>query len=122
MCRGFCAFVLLLACTAAISSRVSAQIVDHNDFATVVAESSSTIRLTTGDANGVEISVRFLAANGNPIPGLAVSFLVDECSTSGIGPANCPPTSVYGHFSPAMTAPVTTDSNGVATGHPFIAG
>ncbi|MET0230886.1 MAG: hypothetical protein ABW186_08155 [Rhodanobacteraceae bacterium] len=122
MSRWFRRIVLSLASAAAVSQGAIAQIVDHNDFASVTAISPPTVRLATGDEQGVAMSVRYVDKTGDPIPGLAVSFLVDECGTSGIGVTNCPPLSVYGHFNPPMTAPAVTDSNGVATGNPFAAG
>ena len=122
MFRESCTFVVLMAAAAASTADAVAQIVDHNAFASVTAVSSPTVRLTVGEANGVAISVRYVDANGNPLVGLAVNFLVDECSSSGIGPADCPPSSTFGEFVPPMAAPVSTDGDGVATSSPFVAG
>lgn len=115
-----CAFLILG--TIGASSDVVAQIVDHNAFASVTSVISPTLRLTVGGASGQALSVRYVDAQGHPLTGLAVEFLVDDCSTSDIGPADCPPQATFGHFVPPMTAPVATDADGVATSSPFVAG
>jgi len=120
MSRQSCALLFLV--TVASSSNAIAQIVDHNAFASVTAVSSQTVRLTVGAASGEPVSVRYVDASGHPLSGLAVSFLVDDCSTSGIGPADCPPQLTFGHFVPPMSAPVVTGADGVATSNSFVAG
>jgi hypothetical protein len=122
MSRGFCAFIVLLAAATASTPEAVGQIVDHNAFASVSVVGSQTVRLTVGEASGVPLSVRYVDSDGHPLAGLAVTFLVDDCSASGIGPADCPPQSTFGHFVPPMTAPAVTDGDGVAISHPFAAG
>jgi hypothetical protein len=113
---------LLILLTIAVSSDVVPQIVDHNSFASVAAVGSPTLRLTVGDASGQPLSVRYVDANGHPLAGLAVEFFVDDCSTSSTGPTDCPPQATFGHFTPAMSSPVATDANGIATSSPFVTG
>jgi len=99
-----------------------AQIVDHNDLASVSAQSSRTVRLAPSQTQTEPFSVRYVDATGRPLQGLAVSFLVDECGASGVGPPDCPPHDIFGHFVPPMSSDVHTDANGVATSNAFVAG
>jgi len=99
-----------------------AQIVDHNDLASVSAQSSRTVRLAPGQALTEPFSVRYVDAQNHPLQGLAVWFLADACGESDIGPPDCPPRDIYGHFTPPMNSVVHTDANGVATSNAFVAG
>ena len=115
-------YAIFVIATILSSSNAIAQIVDHNAFASVTAVSSQTVRLEVGATDGQPLSVRYLDSSGRPLAGLAVSFLVDDCNASFIGPPDCPPQSIFGHFVPPMNAAVVTGSDGIATSHPFVAG
>jgi len=102
---------------------VKAQVVEHNDLASVSPLSPRTVRLAPGQALAEPFSVRYVNAQGNPLPGLAVWFAPNGCAEPAtLGPPQCPPPEIYGTFTPPMHSVVHTDANGVATSNAFVAG
>lgn len=63
---------------------------------------------------------RLVDGNGMPLVGVQVTFEVDYCVS--VGPSVCPPERAYPHFSDGSPLVTTTDSNGIATAEPPIAG
>jgi hypothetical protein len=63
---------------------------------------------------------RLVAGNGMPLVGVEVTFEVDYCAS--FDPTVCPPDRAYPHFGDRSDIASTTDSNGIATAEPPIAG
>lgn len=70
-------------------------------------------------------AVRVTNAQGQPIPGVRVMFLVDHCLNSlpPAGGSGCPPAALYGQFNTSNGSPAAvSDATGLATSATFVAG
>ena len=110
------AFSLLTVSTIAFS-----QTSDSSANVTISTVSSSTINLTSPGAPASALTVRVTDPNGNPIPGITVTFGVNQ--TGCFDDIQCfgPPFGTYGFFSQGLVN-VLTDSAGTASATGYFGG